>query len=318
MTRIVLGPKGTRRRRRTLFAPLFVVVAALVLVVAAAAGPVGTAAGFEDDDANLVDNLTAGIDWNSFAPTTWTGTAPTRQSTKAALGWQFLGIEDWEATTADSGFAGGTKQDDNCASVITAKAPNKDDLKRAYLAIAVVGGHTFLELAWVRIPQNTTSPSAHIGFEFNQSQTLCGGSSDGLVQRTAGDVLIVYDFEGGGNPVLTLRKWVTSGACEVSNDSPPCWGPATNLTAGGFAEGAVNTGATALDAIAPTSETLGLSEFGEAGIDLTAAGVFPPNTCRSFGKVYAVSRSSGSSATAAMRTSSALPTSTCRTATRRW
>ena len=65
-------------------------------------------------------------------------------------------------------------------------------------------------------------------------------------------MLIVYDFEGGGgDPTLKLRRWVTSGACEVGSKSPPCWGLATNLTAGGFAEARVNVGASALDEIAP-------------------------------------------------------------------
>jgi hypothetical protein len=292
-------------------------IAALVVgwQVIAFAGPVGIASGFEDDDGNLVDNATAGIDWNIFDPVNWVQSAtpatPTRQADKVSNGYQFKGIEDWQSTTADSGFAGGTKQDQNCASVISAKAPNKDDLKRIYLASKTgADGHTYLNLAWVRIPLNTTSSSAHVAFEFNKGSTSCGGGSP-LVQRTVGDMLIVYDFEGGGgDPVLTLRRWVTSGACEISSNSPPCWGTATNLTAGGFAEAKVNTTATALDQLAPPASlatgasvdaTLGLSEFGEAGIDLTAAGVFPANTCDSFGKAYAVSRSSGSSGTAQMK-----------------
>jgi len=308
----ILGPTGSRRRRRFfLFAPL-VAIAALALAMAASGGPIGTASGFEDDDANLVVNST--FDWNGFSPVTWSphpATTPTRTAEKTASGWKFLGVEDWQATTSDSGFAGGTKQDDDCGSVITAKAPNKDDLKRIYLSTKTVNNHVYLNLAWDRIPQNTTSASAHIGFEFNQGTTACPAGSDGLVRRTAGDMLIVYDFEGGGNPVLTLRRWVTSGACEVGSDSPPCWGPATNLTASGFAEGAVNTGGSVLDQLAPpalssttggsVSETLGASEFGEAGIDLTAAGVFSSGTCTGFGKVYAVSRSSGSSAQAQMK-----------------
>jgi hypothetical protein len=107
--------------------------------------------------------------------------------------------------------------------VIGAKAPNKDDMKRVYLSTKNVGGNIYLNLAWVRIPQNTTSASAHVAFEFNKGSTPCG--SGGLVNRTAGDMLIVYDFEGGGGaPVLTLRRWVTSGACEISSNSAPCWG----------------------------------------------------------------------------------------------
>ena len=305
MVRIFRKSKWTRV---VALASLAVLLAALV-ALPASAGPVGVAAGFEDDDGNLVDDANAiPTDWNDFSAGNWTGTAPSRQSTFTAEGWAFTGLEDWQNTTADSGFAGGTKQDANCPTVISAKAPNKDDLKRVYLATKTVPvsgvDHVFLELAWVRIPQNTTSASAHIGFEFNKGATACAGPG-GLVNRSAGDMLIVYDFEGSAtdNPTLTLRRWVTSGACEVSSNSAPCWGVATNLTAGGFAEARVNTTATALDTVGPaaSSETLGLNEFGEAGIDLTAAGVFTPGQCESFGKTYAVSRSSGNSGTAQMK-----------------
>jgi hypothetical protein len=280
------------------------VLALLGAVLPALAGPVGTAAGFEDDDGNLAPEAPINFDWNSFAPTTWTGTAPFRTSSTNVSGWAFTGLEDAQATNSDTGFAGGTKQDNDCASVGTAKAPNKDDLKRIYVASNTVGGDVFLELAWVRIPQNTTSPSAHIGFEFNQGDTACPAGSDGLVRRTAGDMLIVYDFEGGATdtPTITLRRWVTSGTCEVGSSSPPCWGPATDLTALGFAEAKVNTFGSVSDAIAPSPpETLGTSEFGEAGINLTDAGVFSPNECTAFGKAYAVSRSSGNSGTAQMK-----------------
>ena len=104
---------------------------------------------------------------------TWTGTAPNRVAEKLVNGWAFDGIEDAQVTTSDNAFAGGTKQDEECASVITAKAPNKDDLKRVYFATKTSQStdHVYLNLAWVRIPQNTTSPSAHVAFEFNQSET---------------------------------------------------------------------------------------------------------------------------------------------------
>jgi len=277
--------------------------AALVLGVlgpagVAVAGPVGTAAGFEDDDANLIPQAPINFDWNSFSPATWTGATGARTATKTTSGWTFTGLEDRQATTTDSGFAGGTKQDDVCPTVGTQKASNKDDLKRVYVASKTVGTNVFLTLAWVRIPQNTTSPSAHVAFEFNKGTTSCGPS--GLVQRTAGDMLIVYDFEGGGNPVLELSRWITSGSCEVGSNSPPCWGVAATLTSG-VAEAKVNTVTTALDTVAPANETLGLHEFGEAGINLTAAGVFSPGICEGFGKVYAVSRSSGQSSTAQMK-----------------
>lgn len=296
-------------KKKGLLAALAAFAMLLALTIPAIA--VGAESGFEDDDGNLAPNA-AGLnfDWNSFAPATWTGLAPNRTSEGGAGGWSFDGIEDAKATTSDNGFAGGTKQDDSCATVITAKAPNKDDLKRVYFASKTVNNHVYLNLAWVRIPQNTTSPSAHVAFEFNQSETLCGGSSDGLVQRSTangGDVLIVYDFEGGATdtPTIRLSRWIGTGACEVASHAPPCWSVAQTLGAG-VAEARVNTSVVGQvsDAIhpdAPPAETLGLNEFGEAGIDLTDAGVFPAGECRSFGNAFAVSRTSGSSSTAQMK-----------------
>jgi hypothetical protein len=293
----------------------------LVLAIGASAGPVSTAAGFQGDDGNLIDDG-AGIDWNSFDPVQWNiGTAPYRQAAKADLGWDFLGIEDDQGNNSDTAFAGGTKQDNNCATVQGAKAPNKDDLKRVYLASKIdpVTGNVYLALSWIRIPQNTTSPSAHIGFEFNKATSgACPASADGLVQRTAGDLLFVYDFEGGSTdtPTISVREWVTtaSDTCEVGSNSPVpngCWGPSVDLTDSGFAEARVNTSnvGPVLDALAPPAppatasvdQTLQLNEFGEAIIDLTGAGIFEPGTCNSFGKAFAVSRSSGNSATAQMK-----------------
>jgi hypothetical protein len=272
--------------------------------MATATGSVGTAAGFEDDDGNMTQDSV--WDWNSFAPITWDGTEPYRTSDHVDNGWTFKGIEDAVVTTSDTAFAGGTKQDDACPTVNTGKAPNKNDLQRIYLASKVVNDHTYLMLAWHRIPQNTTSSSAHIGFEFNKGNTPCPAGSDGLVERTAGDMLIVYDFEGSATdtPVLTMSRWTTSGACEVGSDSPPCWGTAINLTALGYAEGKVNTSdvGTITDQLSPSApDATGLNEFGEAGIDLTAAGVFSAGTCESFGSAFGVSRSSGNSATAQMK-----------------
>jgi hypothetical protein len=302
---LTLGIAPNRGKPRWLAFVGLIVLGFSILPVsnALATGPVGTASGFQDDDGNLIDDGD-GIDWNSFTTTTWTGTVPYQVSDKTLSGWKFKGLSDAQAVTTDSGFAGGVKQDDFCGTLKNGKAPNKDDLKRIYVASQDILGHTYLNLAWVRIPQNTTSASAHVAFEFNKgTDGLCTGSV--LAKRVAGDMLIVYDFEGGSAaPVLTLRKWVTTGACEISSDSAPCWGVAVNLTAGGFAEAKVNVGSTGTsDTISPSSPTsvsLADSEFGEAGIDLTAAGVFTEGTCNSFGTIFGVSRSSGNSGQAAM------------------
>ena len=199
MTQRVLGPTGGRRRKRlALFVPILALVA-LILAIGASAGPISNAAGFQGDDANLADDGD-GIDWNSFASVTWTGTTPFRQADKVALGWEFKGLEDAQNDGKDSVFDGGVKQDDNCAGEGPGpKPPNKDDLKRAYVASAVVGGKTYVALAWARIPQNSTSSSAHVGFEFNQGTTSCGTGSPLVNRSTAngGDLNIDYGIEAG-------------------------------------------------------------------------------------------------------------------------
>ena len=290
---------------------------------------------FQGNDGDLADNTptgATGIDWNSYASPTgipWTNTpaanaAPYRLSDQttsgrtnpAADGWRLVAKEDEQKSSKDTGFAGGTKQDTDCATVKGSSAPNKDDLKRTYLSTKVLGGDTFLNLAWVRIPQNTTSASAHVGFEFNQGSTPCGGSG-GLVERTAGDLLFVYDFEGSStdNPTLSVRKWVnTAGAtCEVGSNSPTpdgCWSTATSLSSNA-SEAKVNTFGSVSDALAPpagtgggasTTQTLGTNEFGEASINLSDAlpDVFGPGECTTFGKAEVISRSSGNSEQASM------------------
>jgi len=309
----IIGPSGSKRRQR--FWMLSSLVAVLALAFAVNSFAVSEESGFEDDDGNLApDAAGLNFDWNSFAPTTWTGTAPNRVSAKTVAPWSFDGIEDAQVTTSDNAFAGGTKQDEECASVITQKAPNKDDLKRVYFASGTVNGHVYLNLAWIRIPQNTTSPSAHIAFEFNQSEEGCPAGSDGLKVRTPGDMLIVYDFEGGAtdDPAIRLSRWITEagpapdGTCEVGSHDPAdgCWNTADTLGPG-VAEARVNTSAVGpvQDNIQPlpAQNPLGLNEFGEAGIDLTDALDLDEDACIAFGNAFAVSRTSGSSSTAQMK-----------------
>ncbi len=298
----------------TLSLPLvFVLALAPGEALAVCPGPMGTTPSlFEDDDGDLAyagtcsDGTTVSdLDWNNFDPVTWMGTAPDQTGESEALGWRFVGVEDAQVSSDDIGFVGGTKQDDECAMVRDAKALNKGDLKRIYLSDNTINGDVFLNLAWVRIPQNSTTASAHVAFEFNKGETPCPSGSDGLVERTAGDMLIVYDFEGGdAAPTIKLARWTTTegDSCDVGSHAPPCWGTAAELVSVGAAEAAVNVGMSVQDFLGPDgAEWLGPVEFGEAGINLTEAGVFAPGVCESFGSAFAVSRSSGNSGTAQMK-----------------
>jgi len=218
---------------------------------------------------------------------------------------------DLTNSSADDSFAQGPKEDDPAPAVGTGSIPpNKDDLSRFYVNQEKAGGKDFLYLAWER---TNTLGSAHMDFEFNQSDTA---SSNGVTKvRTAGDMLITFDFGGSGAPVLSLSKWITSvtppdtaaTVCQAAN-TLPCWGKLQNL--GVFADASVNNhdvidnnppGAPRtlpgnIDSKGTTDAT-----FGEAGINLTDAGAFPPNVCAHFGAASLKSRSSGQSFTSTLK-----------------
>jgi hypothetical protein len=116
-----------------------------------------------------------------------------------------------------------------------------------------------------------------------------------------------------------------AGTCFVSNDTPPCWSSTVKTLTASAAEGAVNPspvcvvktnksglcpngGAAANDPIgnaadsndstkfsAEKGQNLDAGQFAEFGVDLTAAGIVPANTCTAFPQTIWESRSSGDS-----------------------
>ena len=221
---------------------------------------------FESSDGNLTVEGTppaGGVDWV---------TAPNRVRKDEA----FSGGND------DS-FGQGAKEDISCPTEVTGSIPpNKSNLSRFYVAHETASnGHFYLYLAWER---TNVLGSANMDFEFNQSTTLCANEppASAVPTRTAGDILITFDFtNGGGNPVLGFLTWVTSGPksqCFATN-ALPCWGNRVNLSAAGFADGAVN-GVQVTDPI--SGAVLPANTFGEAAIDLTAAAIVGADECNPF------------------------------------
>jgi hypothetical protein len=227
---------------------------------------------FESNDGNLVVTTPGNTDWTN---------APNR-----------VRGDDLASGSSDNSFGQGTKEDDANVSVVTGSIPpNKSNLTRFYVGSEFASNSNFLYLAWER---SNVLGSANMDFEINQkAQPDLTTTGPKTLVRTAGDILITFDFGGSGNPVLGLLKWVTSGATSqcFSANALPCWGNRVNLSAAGFADGAVNT-VTVTDPIANVS--LPANTFGEAAVNLTAAGVFPPGTCEAFGSAFLKSRSSAS------------------------
>jgi hypothetical protein len=247
---------------------------------------------FESDDGNLLVGTGGNTDWEN---------APNRTET-----------EDILDPKADNSFGRGTKEDDPQVHIGAGSIPpNKSDLSRFYTSHEIAAnGHVYLYLAWER---TNVLGSANMDFELNQAPQPFDSSTTGAVTmvRTPGDLLITFDFvNGGGTPVLHLLRWVGSGPsdqCHAAN-ATPCWGIAgatqpndtwINLSDAGEADGAVNAGPVDDPITVGDQEnirSLEANTFGEAGIDLTAAGVFPlvPTECLSFASAFLKSRASAS------------------------
>jgi hypothetical protein len=266
--------KHLARRRvsiKTMVIPI-AVLAVGILGLAGAASANLSGSTFEGNDGNLVVNTAGNQDWVN---------APNR-----------VRGDDLASGTNDNSFGQGTKEDDPNVTVVTGSIPpQKSDLTRFYVANEVAGSSNFLYLAWER---SNVLGSANMDFEINKSvQPNLTTTGPKTLLRSAGDLLITFDFGGSGSPVLGLLKWVTTGAASqcFSANSVPCWGNRVNLSGLGEAEGAVNS-TTVTDSIAGVSLPAGT--FGEASVNLTAAGVFPPGTCTAFGSTFLKSRSSAS------------------------
>ena len=266
-------------RRRTLAVATTIAATATALVLAGSAGANLPDSGFEGGDGNLVVTTGGNTDWANV-----TGVA--------------TGI-DKPSGTDDNALGQGSKEDVAAVSVVTGSIPpNKNDLTRFYLASTKsTTNHSILNLAWQRA---VNTGSANIDFEINKNVTAnftAATTGPVTLNRTAGDMLVAYDFGGSGAPVLSLNRWLTAAAGNTaaqcfSANALPCWGLHATLT-GAQAEGAVNTGSVS-DPLQSPAVNLGVGLFGEASIDLTAAGVFPSNVCTHFGSAMAKSRSSSS------------------------
>lgn len=292
---------------------LLALAAGLSLVaVPTFANHVGSISGeFESADGDLaVDVGHDAIDWNSFV--TPAGATTEEQETFAELrdDWNLARFPD-AIGNPDDIFAGGVKQDDVCPSTKIGSnggGNSKFDVSDVYLANKQIGGDEFLFIAWVRVPSSPTA-SSHIAYEFNKGTDGTCTDSD-LLKRVEGDMLIVYDFEGGdADSQVKLARWLATGEshsaddCEVAK-ALPCWGDVQVLTAQTppVADAKVNNPTdvgTVYDA--HRDEDLAPVRFGEAGINLTDAGVIDPTVCESFGHVTVASRSSGNSGIAQMK-----------------
>jgi Prealbumin-like fold domain len=232
---------------------------------------------FEGNDGNFAVNTPGNTDW-----------AGLNAAQQAALA---VGV-DLPSGQTDNSFGNGTKESDNNVTVGLGSIPNsKADLGNFYLTsetVSVSGqDHVMMYLGWTRV---NTSGTTNFDFEINQAAQpdLTTPGPKTLVRTGDGagpggdDILINYDFQGGAQtPTLAIRTWTGTD-----------WSSATPIVAP-VGEAEVNRVALANPLAQPPSPANAPAfTFGEAAIDLTAAGVIDPDECTGFSSAYVKSRAS--------------------------
>ena len=121
MSTRILGPTGSKRRRRFLFVPVLAVVAVSLFLIASASGVLtGSPSKFESGNdptlglGNEVVNTTGNSDWITV-------------SDGAAAHAAYVHLTDAAASTGDDSFTPGQKQDTTCPTIEGHKNPPKDD-----------------------------------------------------------------------------------------------------------------------------------------------------------------------------------------------
>lgn len=211
--------------------------------------------------------------------------------TGSELDWDNVSVTPVTDDSLDSGFQGSSKEEEpgNWICNTGGANPPKGNIERAYVSPRITSAsNAFLDLAWVREDGNG---DAHVNFEFNQSPSAnptINGSCP--IVRAEGDFMLTYDFAGGdGAP--DIRAWTWSGSA---------WGEIALQASD--ASAASNASAIADDPLVSGTQPVGVREFGELTLDLTADGL-PENliACPGYGYVNVRTRSSGESITSALQ-----------------
>jgi hypothetical protein len=270
-----LNFRHRRIRRRWLLGGSVVLTAVACLFLIASASGNLTGSSFESGDGNMKVNTSGNKDWQNVS---------------------FFYVNDLESTGSDDAYLSGQKQDTACPVIDLHGSPPKDDFTDVATYSEVIGTKTYLYGATLRYQSNgNAAENVELNKGTNGFCQDANGDDTELVARVAGDKLIAIDYVSGG-PQFHVLTWVTSGACNVSSHTAPCWGATVQTIGAAGAEGAINP------AQIPSGENyigpagaVGKEKFAEFGINLTDAGIIPAGECETFTQSTFGSRSSGSS-----------------------
>ena len=307
MTERVLGPTGSRRRRRTLLAPIFV-IALVGLFVIAGAQAVNQTGAFELDGNATNDPATAGDDWDNVCHEVLGAGCSTANDTSGATAVSWLAEPDPSASI----FTGGGSKDpqdpqDSWLWKDEGGLPDKDNLLHGFAAryslapnaaTCPSGGFATCEVIFFGSDRFANDGDAVQGFWFFQNKIeLTNISSQGGSKFSGhhlnNDLLVISDFSNGGAvSTIVVHKWDTSCTKAANNDPQPTQCSAANLrllasstaancatasATAGFC-GIVNTGATNVTSPWPFldkdgSTSFRTGEFFEGGVNLSTLGL---------------------------------------------
>lgn len=258
--------RGTKRGRLAAAVAVTGLAVSSLALSASATIPGST---FEGGDGNVISD--GAIDWVNIASN------PNIQLEVGA---------DLPTGSSDNSFGQGSKENNVNVHVGLGSIPNsKADIGRfAVASETVANGDVMMYLAWTR---NNDSGTTNFDFEINQlAQPDMTVEGDVTLNRSVGDLLITYDFQGGAQkPTLAVRLWTGTA-----------WGASTPL-GNTVSEAEVNrAGPVSIVPFGGTG-TVPAFRFGEAAINLTDAGILPDQSdpdapCVGFGSAFVKSRSS--------------------------
>ena len=301
MSERILGPQGSKRRRRFLWVPMLLVACVALFVVSGAQA-------VHDLSFQLDGDITAGapthigtgtqsVDWASLFNASGTPGALPAGFTASSFS-RDVGLNPGCSLTSATGtfctadtttFATGSKDTLNISPGwqcnFDSNVNSKIDIMNAYSALYTDpnNGH---KIAYFALERNANTGDGNVGFWFLQSSATCAtasGTAPFVGTHTDGDLLIVSAFtKGGGVSVINAYRWNggangslgttpigTGGDCQGSTGLDSICAT-TNGSAPPNLNGPISTPWVTSNKTGGVGHTLEASEFFEGGVDLTA------------------------------------------------
>ena len=290
-----------RKTRRWWYVGTTFVVAAFfaVFFVTSSSALNASPSNFEAGDGNMTLGTSGNTDWNCFQGANGFATLASQPAGCASTGNG--AATNNSSPNPDFEQKPGQKFDTACPTFQAGNNPPKDTWSDVaqYLETSSTlnndGGHDIYFYGASIRPVVNGNSSGNIYF----SQ---GTNPAGTTCRTVGDVLLTFDFLGGGsNATLHILTWQgPGGSCYVGSDSPSngCWGPSVPPTiTGDNSDGKTNGSQIDGTDNGLNGATVLPNGFSEIGVNLTQAIKQAGGTSTCFANETWVSRSSGSSFT---------------------